>query len=156
MTTWLSAHFALEELACTSHREIDNDPPPDVVAALRHTALQMERVRTLLGNRAISVSSGYRCLLLNRLVGGAPNSAHLSGHAVDFNCYGFGSPRAVCRAISASGLAFDQMIEEGTWVHLSFAPAMRHQILTKRPDGGYVPGLNLIKGDAPCHALSAS
>ena len=70
MTTWLSAHFALEELSRTSHREIDNDPPPDVVAALRHTAIKMERVRTLLGNKAISVSSGYRSPRLNRLVGG--------------------------------------------------------------------------------------
>ena len=35
MTTWLSAHFALEELSSTSHREIDNDPPPEAVAAQR-------------------------------------------------------------------------------------------------------------------------
>ena len=156
MTTWLSAHFALEELSCTSHREIPNDPPPDVLAELRHTASRMERVRALLGSKAISVSSGYRCPRLNRLVGGARNSAHLSGHAVDFNCYAFGPPLAVCKAIAASSLMFDQMIEEGTWVHLSFAPAMRRQVLTKRPEGDYVPGLNLIKRDAPCHALSAS
>ena len=32
MTTWLSAHFALEELAGTLHRGIDNRPPPDVAA----------------------------------------------------------------------------------------------------------------------------
>jgi len=141
MTTPLTAHFALEELSCTQHREIDNRPPPDVAAALRATAERMEDVRRLLGDRVISVSSGYRSPALNRAVGGARTSAHLTGHAVDFNCYGFGSPRTVCGAIARSDLGFDQMIEEGTWVHLSFAPAMRRQILTKRPGGGYEPGL---------------
>ena len=70
MTTKLTAHFALEELAVTSHREIDNRPPPDVVGTLRNTAARMEAVRHLLGERVISVSSGYRCPELNRLVGG--------------------------------------------------------------------------------------
>ena len=142
MATRLTAHFALEELACTEHREFDNIPPPEVVGTLRTTAAQMEAVRRLLGDRVISVSSGYRCRALNRAIGGSRTSAHLSGHAVDFNCYGFGDPLAVCRTIAASDLAFDQLIEEGTWVHVSFDPRMRRQVLTRRPDGGY--GLGLV------------
>ncbi|WP_293676928.1 D-Ala-D-Ala carboxypeptidase family metallohydrolase [uncultured Phenylobacterium sp.] len=141
MTTKLTAHFALEELACTQHREIDNRPPPDVVATLRTTAARMEDVRRLLGGRIISVSSGYRCPELNRAVGGARTSAHLTGRAVDFNCYGFGSPRDVCRALANSPIGFDQLIEEGGWVHLSFDPRMRRRILTKREGGGYELGL---------------
>ncbi|HET6970820.1 MAG TPA: D-Ala-D-Ala carboxypeptidase family metallohydrolase [Phenylobacterium sp.] len=141
MTTRLTAHFALEELACTQHREIDNWPPPDVVGTLRTIAARMEEVRRLLGDRVISVSSAYRCAELNRAVGGAKTSAHLTGHAVDFNCYGFGGPEAVCRAIAQSGLAFDQLIQEGTWTHISFDPRMRRQVLTKRAGGGYELGL---------------
>jgi hypothetical protein len=141
MTTWLTAHFALEELACTQHREIDNTPPPEVVANLRTTAARMEEVRRLLGDRVISVSSGYRCARLNRIVGGARTSAHLTGHAVDFNCHGFGPPKAICRALAGSAIAFDQLIEEGTWAHLSFDPRMRRQVLTRTASGGYVPGL---------------
>jgi len=141
MTTRLTAHFALEELAATQHREIDNRPPPEVVATLRTTAAQMERVRRLLGDRVISVSSGYRSPQLNRAVGGARTSAHLTGHAVDFNCYGFGPPLEVCRAIADSTLSFDQLIEEGSWIHLSFEPRMRRQVLTKRSGGGYELGL---------------
>lgn len=140
MTTRLTAHFALEELACTQHREFDNTPPPDVVATLRTTAARMEEIRRLLGNRVITVSSGYRSRALNRAVGGARTSAHLTGHAVDFNCYGFGRPIEVCRAIAESDLAFDQLIEEGGWVHISFDPRMRRQVLTRRP-GGYALGL---------------
>jgi putative chitinase len=59
---------------------------------------------------------------------------------VDFNCYGFGDALAVCRAVAESGLAFDQLIEEGSWVHISFDPRLRHQVLTRRP-GGYGLGL---------------
>lgn len=141
MATRLTAHFALEELACTQHREFENAPPPEVVGTLRNTAAQMEAVRRLLGDRVISISSGYRCRPLNRAVGGSRTSAHLSGHAVDFNCYGFGAPIAVCRTIAASDLAFDQLIEEGGWVHMSFDPRMRRQVLTRRADGGYRLGL---------------
>jgi hypothetical protein len=141
MTTQLTAHFALEELACTQHREIDNRPPPEVVATLRMTAARMEEVRRLLGERVISVSSGYRCPELNRAVGGARTSAHLTGHAVDFNCYGLGEPAVVSRAIASSTLAFDQLIEEGSWVHLSFDPRMRRQVLSRRDDGAYELGL---------------
>ncbi len=148
MTTKLTAHFALEELVATQHREIDNRPPPKVVANLRATAVQMEAVRRLLGDRVITVSSGYRSPALNRAIGGARGSAHLAGHAVDFNCYGFGGPKAVCRAVATSELAFDQLIEEGTWIHISFDPRMRRQVLTKRPGGGYALGLDDVKGEA--------
>ena len=112
-----------------------------MVANLRATAAQMEEVRRLLGDHVISVTSGYRCPELNRAVGGSRISAHLTGHAVDFNCYGFGEPLAVCRAIAEASVAFDQLIEEGTWVHLSFEPRLRRQVLTKRPGGGYGLGL---------------
>lgn len=147
MTTKLTAHFALQELVATQHRDIENRPPPEVVATLRVTAERMEEVRGLLGDRVVTVSSGYRCPALNRAVGGARNSAHLTGHAVDFNCYGFGRPSAVCRALANSDLAFDQLIEEGTWVHISFDPRMRRQVLTKRPGGGYALGLEDPKGE---------
>ena len=141
MATPLTAHFALEELSCTQHREFDNTPPPEVVGQLRLTAARMEEVRRLLGDKVISVSSGYRCRALNRAVGGAGTSAHLTGHAVDFNCFGFGDPLAVCRGLAGSTLPFDQLIEEGSWVHISFDPRLRRQVLTKREGGGYGLGL---------------
>ncbi len=129
------------ELSCTQHREFGNTPPPEVVGTLRNTAARMEQVRRQLGDRTISVSSGYRCRALNRAVGGARTSAHLTGYAVDFNCYGFGDPLAVCRALAGAEIAFDQLIEEGSWVHISFDPRLRRQVLTRRPGGGYGLGL---------------
>ncbi|MFN3522239.1 MAG: D-Ala-D-Ala carboxypeptidase family metallohydrolase [Phenylobacterium sp.] len=140
----LSPHFSLEELTASqtaARKGIDNTPPPAVIEALRKTAAQLEAVRELLGGRVITVSSGYRSPRLNRAVGGTRASAHLKGRAVDFNCYGFGSPLAVCRAIASSEIPFDQLIEEGTWVHLSFDERLRRQVRTKAPGGGYRPGL---------------
>lgn len=140
----LSPNFTLDELTASqtaARKKIDNTPPPEVVTRLQDTARRMEQVRALLGARPIHVSSGYRSPRLNRAIGGAANSHHTLGYAVDFTCRGFGSPLEVCRAIAASDIAFDQMIEEcGQWVHLSFAPPLRRQVLTFR-NGRYTPGL---------------
>jgi hypothetical protein len=95
----------------------------------------------ILGDHVVTVNSGYRSPEVNRAVGGARNSAHLSGHAVDFVCRRFGSPRTICKALAASTLVFDQLIEEGRWVHISFDPRNRSQVLTKARGGGYVAGL---------------
>ena len=150
MPTPLSVHFSLEELCATQHRDIPNRPPAVVADTLRATATCMEVVRRLLDDRVISVTSGYRCRALNRAVGGASTSAHLAGHAVDFNCFGFGDPLAICRRLAASDLAFDQIIEEGTWVHISFDPRLRRQVLTRRA-GGYGLGLPDDEDEAVLH-----
>lgn len=142
MATWLSPHFTLEELTATQQRGLDNTPSAQVRANLRRTAQHMEAVRELLGGYPILVSSGYRSPAVNRAVGGAARSAHLTGKAVDFVCHRLGTPRAICRELADSPLAFDQLIEEGTWVHLSFDPRQRRQILTKAPGGGYRAGLS--------------
>jgi zinc D-Ala-D-Ala carboxypeptidase len=139
--TQLSPHFSLEELTATMHRELDNTPSPDVVIALSDTALRLEAVRQLLGNSPLHVNSGYRSPAVNAAVGGVAGSAHLSGHACDFVCPPFGDPIDICRHLSASALEFDQVIEEGAWVHISFAHPMRREVLTKNPAGGYRPGL---------------
>ena len=127
----LSAYFTLEELTATSVRGINNTPPPDVIEVIKNTAYIMDEVRTFLGHPVL-VTSGYRCPRLNEIVGGSPNSAHMTGHAVDFICPGYGSPLYVARVLTQSGIKFDQMIREYGWVHLSFAPTMRGEVLTKR------------------------
>ncbi|KVE34452.1 D-Ala-D-Ala carboxypeptidase family metallohydrolase [Burkholderia sp. BDU5] len=132
----LTMHFTLEEMIASDtarRRGIDNTPSATVAANLRRTAETLERVRDLLGGRPVNVTSGYRAAALNRAVGGVPNSAHLTGLAADFTCPKFGSPLDICRAISASVIEFDQLIQEGTWVHIGLAPAgakPRRQVLT--------------------------
>lgn len=137
----LSEHFALSELidSQTAVRQgIANIPSPEQLANLRLLAARLEQVRRLLGGLPITVSSGFRSPALNRAVGGAPNSAHLDGLAADFACARFGTPLAICKALVEADIAFDQVIYEGTWVHLGIAPGrQRHQVLTAKftPDG---------------------
>jgi len=137
--TYLTPHFTLEEMTATQVRGVDNTPTPEVQKTLLATATQLESVRTLLG-KPININSGYRSVKVNEVVGGAPHSAHITGNAVDFICPKFGTPLEICIAIEKSPLKFDQMIQEGTWVHLSFAPALRRNVMTKTKTG-YVAGI---------------
>ena len=135
----LTEHFSIEELTASEtagRLGIDNTPPASVVTTLQATATKMEAVRTLLGGLPIHVNSGYRCPALNKAVGGAETSAHLSGDAVDFICPAYGTPLQICQAIANSMLVFDQVIQEGTWCHVSFAPTERHQLLTAQFNPG--------------------
>lgn len=136
----LSAHFSLEELTITQVRDVDNTPSAEVIAHLKVIAAGLEQVRALLGAKAILVSSGYRSPEVNGRVGGSATSDHPHGWCADFICPSYGTPLDICRIIAASGIKFDQVIEEGTWVHFSVAPKMRHEVLTMK-NGSYVHGL---------------
>ena len=129
----LSEHFSLDEFTASEtalRKGIDNTPPPVVTEKLRMLANTLEQVRTLLGNNSIRISSGYRCLALNRAIGSGDTSAHVLGYAVDFTCPKFGTPKEVANKIAESPIKFDQLIYEGTWVHLSIDPRNRREVLT--------------------------
>jgi len=127
----LSPHFTLAELiySDTANAEgIDNTPSDDVVAELADLANDtLEKIRSLCGDNAVLISSGYRCPELNAAVGGASNSAHLYGCAADFTVPDFGDVEAVCRAIEPhlADFEIDQLINEegggGRWVHIGRA-----------------------------------
>lgn len=122
----ISPHFTLEEFTrsdTAARLGIDNTPPADVVEELRATALMMERVREILG-APIVISSGYRCLALNRAVGSKDTSAHVWGGAVDFTCEAFGTPLEIAQRLSQRQalLGYDQIIHEWKrWVHIGRA-----------------------------------
>ncbi|KAA9018288.1 D-Ala-D-Ala carboxypeptidase family metallohydrolase [Sphingobium limneticum] len=127
--TQLSKHFTLAEMTVTTSG-LANNPNPQQLARLTATAQAMEPVRALLA-APIRVNSGFRSAAVNKAVGGKPTSAHAQGYAVDFVCPAFGDPMTICRAIVASGIKFDQLImEKNRWVHLSFDPRMRQQVLS--------------------------
>jgi hypothetical protein len=135
----LTPHFSLAELTVTNQK-LDNTPSKEIVEVLRTTAFYMEKVRELLGNVAITINSGYRSPDVNRQVGGTSNSSHTHGYAVDFTAYGH-TPLTISNILSKSNLKFDQLIYEKTWVHISFDPRMRGNILTLKGKGKYVKGI---------------
>ena len=128
--TQLSKHFSLEELTFSEtalRRGIDNIPSTDILMRLTNTAAAMEEVRYELAH-PIYVSSGYRCLKLNRAIGSKDTSAHILGYAVDFTCPGFGNPKDVWEHIGSLNLKYDQLILEfGRWIHISFDLRFRQQ-----------------------------
>ena len=145
--TNLSEHFTLEELtfsATAQRKQIDNKPPAEVLENMKRLAAGLEEVRAALGNKPMRINSGYRSPKLNRAVGGARLSAHMAGYAADFVCPDFGSPLKIVKALAATGIQFDKLIQEGTWVHISFAPEARRQLLTAHfgPNGtSYTAGV---------------
>ena len=144
--TQLSPHFSLAEMTTTS-TGIANMPSAQQLINLTHTALQMEKVRAILGNKSIQVNSAFRSDAVNRAVGGVTTSAHSYGFAVDFVCPSFGTPYEVCAALIKGGMKFDQLIhEKRRWFHIGFGLkggiSHRQQILTLPPQGGsYQAGL---------------
>lgn len=70
----LSKNFTSEEFACKCGCGYDT-PNPELVRMLQAT-------RDLYGKQ-MTITSGCRCIKHNRTVGGAANSAHIDGNAVD-------------------------------------------------------------------------
>lgn len=130
----MSEHFTLAEMTVSANAVrlgLDNSPPPDIIARLKTVAQQLERVRELLGGKPIRITSCYRSPAVNRAAGGAKASAHLEGWAVDFVCPEFGTPLEIAERLARSSISFDQLIHEhGVWVHISFDPRRRGQLLT--------------------------
>jgi len=139
MTLQLTEHFSLEEATVTSHTDLNNYPPPEVLRVIEQVAKRMEVVRACLGNRGIRVNSWYRSPEVNKRVGGSSKSQHTKGEAIDFICPSYGTPYEVAQALVADKeiLMFDQLIYENTWVHISFVipPTIpRLEVLTYLPE----------------------
>jgi zinc D-Ala-D-Ala carboxypeptidase len=145
----LSRNFWLAEMtASDAARELGerNQPTAGHLANLRVLALGMEQVRAILGGKPIRIESAYRNPRVNEAVGGVANSAHALGLAADFVVAGM-TPLAVARKLSASKLAFDQLILESSRgiCHLSFAPSLRREVLTQAGGPGTTVNAGLPK-----------
>ena len=84
----------------------------------------LDRIREKLG-KPILISSGYRCPVLNKSVGGVYNSQHLKGLAADLLCADMSKLESVLRETGG----FDQLIKEhrkglpnSFWYHVSVCP----------------------------------
>ncbi len=151
----LSEHFTLAELCKTSYHTADGNVPSRVVIENLKNICEnwLEDLRysqnTLYGDSGpstgsgsgpstgsgtgdipIIISSGYRSEEVNQKCGGAKNSNHLTGCAVDIRCYG---PEQMIRMAGilldiADGTKrdFDELILEkrGTtyWIHFAVRP----------------------------------
>lgn len=122
----LSTNFTLEELthsATAIRKGIDNTPSEEIILKLKDLCDNvLQPLRDHFG--IIHVSSGYRCVELNKLIGGAKTSQHTKGEAADIKLPS-GDNYLLFKYIEEN-LEFDQLIYEfGTdkqpqWIHVSF------------------------------------
>lgn len=156
----LTPHFELEEFTVSDTAErmgIANTPNAEIAAHLFTLACGLEKIRGVLGV-PMRILSGYRCEQLERVLCNKDyaawcsrhgrkldaaswedyfnGKAHPKGYAADFIAPAFGSPLAVVKKLQGSGIRFDQLIQEGSWVHVSFAPMMRQEVLTAHFSAG--------------------
>mgnify|MGYP003120512829 FL=1 len=140
-----SPNFSMDELThsdTAARHGIDNTPNENEKDNLYKLAMELENVRELLNNKPIFVSSGYRCLALNELLGSKKTSAHIKGLAADFTCRQFGTPNEIVFALINSDIPYDQAILEfDRWVHISFCEDQetpRRQALVINKEGAMI------------------
>lgn len=126
-------YYELTASSTAKRKGIDNTPDATVRANL--TALVaniLDPLREAYG-KPIVVSSGYRSPKLNRAVGGAAKSQHVTGQAADIHTLSDtpADNKKLYDLILKLKLPFDQLINEYNfnWVHVSFSPRNRRQVL---------------------------
>ena len=128
----LSNNFSLEEFTRSETADrlgIKNRPLFEHVLNLSYLASRMEAVRRLLGDRSITITSGYRCHRLNVAVGGSATSDHTRGLACDFiKPLGYSNNELKDLFLSKFG-KFDQVIIYPSFIHLGMGAQMRRQVI---------------------------
>lgn len=118
----LSTNFTLEELTFSHtavRKGISNVPSQEIIANLERVCFDLLEPLRAMFNAPIIISSGYRSVALNKAIGGAKNSQHIQGEAVDFTVKGM-TVQEVYEVIKNSDLVYRQNIQEfSAWVHLS-------------------------------------
>lgn len=141
MDTNITMHFTIEELCASKTADklgIANKPNTQQIINLVYlTAYVLEPLRLAM-NEPITISSGFRCQLLNQKVGGVRNSQHLKGQAADICIKGDLNKGKKYFDYIRYHLPFDQLIWEhdknGTyWIHVSYVyrdfGKNRHQVI---------------------------
>ena len=89
----------------------------------------------LFSNAHVSITSARRTPEQNKACNGAPNSQHLIGQAIDIKPYGSTSFDKLLEMIydfSDHVSPFDQLIIYPSFIHISFGPRSRRQVIDKR------------------------
>ena len=135
----LSEHFTLGEMTkSNSHPEVYNIPSHEAIENLKHVCTWLEVLRERSGGPVV-INSGYRSQQLNRKIGGAPNSNHLTGCAVDIRVTGFEQAIRYAAILldyaDETGEEFDELLLERNrfgafWLHFAVKPkGNRHKVL---------------------------
>lgn len=127
----LTKNFDLEEFTYspTAKKHKINNKPTGQLIIDNLTELCVEILQPLRDGigKPIHISSGYRCLELNKKVGGVPTSQHCLGQACDFKVEGMTSYEIV-KVILELNLPFDQVGLYDSFVHISYGERHRRHL----------------------------
>ena len=116
----LSRNFTLHELTRTN-APIPNVPSAEETANLKELVVNVLQPAREIFGKSITVTSGFRSTAVNAHVGGATNSQHTKGEAVDITCTDNSELFDIIRRLD-----FDQLIWEfgndiqPKWIHVSY------------------------------------
>ena len=135
----LSAHVTLKEFQASglaTLRNLNNQMSESQIASAKLLCENVFEPLRLYLNTPIKISSGFRSVQLNKMIGGSATSQHTKGEAMDLqiNAKGFNFIK--------DKLEFDQLIwefgndEQPSWVHVSFSSRNRKQVLKASKKNG--------------------
>jgi zinc D-Ala-D-Ala carboxypeptidase len=135
----LSAHVTLKEFQASglaTLRGIKNEMSATQIESAKLLCENVFEPLRLYLNTPIKISSGFRSVQLNKMIGGSATSQHTKGEAMDLqiNAKGFNFIK--------DKLMFDQLIwefgndEQPSWVHVSFSSRNRKQVLKASKKNG--------------------
>lgn len=132
--TYLSPHFSLHEMVKSSmakRHNINNIPSPEVLKNLKILCTQvLEPARKAYGHPLI-ITSGYRCVTLNRMVGGVTGSYHTMGKAADIALSTREQGHRLAEALNHQQLTDLVLLEtsrHAIWIHVQWSDKPRHKI----------------------------
>lgn len=146
----MTEHFTIEELSrseTATRKGIDNHIPHEYLPNAKRVAQTLEIIRAHFG--PVRVTSCYRGVELNRIIGGSNTSAHCRAMAADFEIEGHANIE-VARWCAENIKDYDQVIYEfgpTGWVHIGLADKPRRQQLTAIKEKGktvYLPGIKEV------------
>lgn len=127
MATKFAEHFSLSEFLrseTAARNDIDlNNPPERVVANLTALAVDvLEPIRAKAG--PIIITSGWRPLALNKLVGGSYNSDHIEGLAADIHALTMPLDELgrLIRRLAPDLPIKKVILEFSSWIHVARLP----------------------------------
>lgn len=139
----LGPNFKLSEFVKTQSG-IENIPDENVIQNLQRLVTKiLQPLRDSFTKKypgkkiALIINSGYRSPLVNKAIGGAANSQHVTGQAADFYVTVDGKKITNAEIIAVANslpVPYDQIIDENlkgkTWVHVSYKTPPRFHWLT--------------------------